>query len=97
MNSSLYGISYFLPQSSFKGTLYILLSPPMYVSFNVLSPQVGHQNPMKLDLEVNKLGESIVKGIVHPKMNPLSSESFTYCYVIPNSHNLISSSEKKKV
>ncbi len=68
----------------------------MYVSFNVLSPQVGHQSPMKLDLEVNKLGESIVKGIVHPKMNPLSSESFTYCYVIPNSHNLISSSEKKK-
>lgn len=76
--------------------MYIVFFTAMHVCFNVLSVQVGHQSPMKLDLEVNKLGESIVKGIVHQKSKTLSSEYFTYCNVVPNLYTIFSSRGKQK-
>lgn len=60
---------------------YILHCHVLYVCFNMLSVQVGHQSPMKLDLEVSELGKSIIKGIVHQKF-------FTYCNVVPNLKNI---------
>jgi len=36
--------------------MYIVFFTAMCVSFNVLSVQVGHQSPMKLDLEVRFRG-----------------------------------------
>lgn len=86
----------FFLRAVLKGSVHFILHSHVCVLQCAFSLQVGHQSPMKLDLEVNKLGESIVKGIVHQKMNTLCSEFFTYCNVIPNSYDFLSYSEKKE-